>query len=475
MSKREIEHKEAGLNIVVVGHVDHGKSTVIGRLLYDTDSLPQGAIDKVAKIAHDTGKPFEYAYLLDAFEEEQQQGITIDTTRIQFSTDKRDYVIIDAPGHKEFLKNMISGAAGAEAALLIVDGKQGVQEQSRRHAYMLSLLGIKKVYVLVNKMDLAGYAETAFVKIKHEMGAFLAELGVYPLKYIPVSGLQGDNIASHSEHMEWYKGETLLEALDLLEGEQAAVSKALRLPIQDVYKFDSRRIIAGRIEAGQLAVGDEIAIYPGGRKTKVVAFPYWQSKDKVEAASAGASTGIQVADEFFNQRGEIITKASDKPPLTGKRLRVSLFWLGKNSLKLNRRYKLKLGTQEVEAQVESIEKIIDASSLDQRAAETVKEIRLNDVAEVILKLKEEIAFDRFQDYQATGRFVLVDGYDVAGGGIVLGAEKEQQGEFSQKAMRYIMNHLPQNGELIVVVKDGEIVRLERTEREVFSGIDGEGI
>jgi bifunctional enzyme CysN/CysC/sulfate adenylyltransferase subunit 1 len=340
---------------------------------------------------------------------------------------------------------------------------------------MLSLLGIKKVYVLVNKMDLAGYAETAFVKIKHDMGAFLAELGIYPLKYIPVSGLQGDNIASKSAQMPWYQGEPLLEALDLLEGEQAAVDRALRLPIQDVYKFDSRRIIAGRIEAGQLAVGDEIAIYPGGRKTKVVAFPYWQAKDQCTQAFAGASTGIQVADEFFNQRGEIITRAGDTPPLTGKRLRVSLFWLGKKPLQLNRRYKLKLGTQEVEAQVESIEKLIDASSLDQRAADTVKEIRLNDVAEVILKLKEEIAFDRFQDYQATGRFVLVDGYDVAGGGIVLAAEKEAHGEFSQKAMRYIMNHLPQNGELIVVVKDGEIVRLERTEREVFSGIDGEGI
>jgi bifunctional enzyme CysN/CysC/sulfate adenylyltransferase subunit 1 len=303
----------------------------------------------------------------------------------------------------------------------------------------------------------------------------LAELGIYPLKYIPVSGLQGDNIASKSAQMPWYQGEPLLEALDLLEGEQAAVDRALRLPIQDVYKFDSRRIIAGRIEAGQLAVGDEIAIYPGGRKTKVVAFPYWQAKDQRTQTYAGSSTGIQVADEFFNQRGEIITRAGDTPPLTGKRLRVSLFWLGKKPLQLNRRYKLKLGTQEVEAQVESIEKLIDASSLDQRAADTVKEIRLNDVAEVILKLKEEIAFDRFQDYQATGRFVLVDGYDVAGGGIVLAAEKEAHGEFSQKAMRYIMNHLPQNGELIVVVKDGEIVRLERTEREVFSGIDGEGI
>ncbi len=473
MSKTESGHKEAGLNIVVVGHVDHGKSTVIGRLLYDTGSLPQGAIDKVEKIAYDTGKPFEYAYLLDAFEEEQQQGITIDTTRIQFATQKRDYVIIDAPGHKEFLKNMISGAAGAEAALLIVDGKQGVQEQSRRHAYMLSLLGIKKVYVIVNKMDLAGYEETAFTKIRRDMGAFLTELEVYPLKYIPVSGLQGDNIAGKSDHMPWYEGETLLEALDLLEGEQKAADKALRLPIQDVYKFDSRRIIAGRIEAGQLAVGDEIAIYPGGRKTKVTAFPYWQPGDKVDRACAGASTGIQVADEFFNQRGELITRASDEPPLTGKRLRVSLFWLGRNPLQLKRRYKLKLAAQEVDAEVESIEKIIDASSLDQRAAEEVREIRLNDVAEVILKLKAEIAFDRFQDYQATGRFVLVDGYDVAGGGIVLGAEEEE--EFSGKAMRYIMNHLPRNGELIVVVKDGEIVRLERTEREVFSGADGEGI
>ena len=161
----DINNREV-LNIVAVGHVDHGKSTVIGKLLYDTHSLPEGAVEKVKRIAKETGKPFEYAYLLDAFEEEQKQGITIDTTQIQFSTDKRDYVIIDAPGHKEFLKNMISGAANAEAALLIVDAKQGVQEQSRRHAYILSLLGIKKVYVIVNKMDLVDYSEEVFKKIE---------------------------------------------------------------------------------------------------------------------------------------------------------------------------------------------------------------------------------------------------------------------------------------------------------------------
>ena len=258
----EQKRKEEGLRIVVVGHVDHGKSTVIGRLLYDTESLPEGAVDKVRRIAKETGKPFEYAYLLDAFEEEQKQGITIDTTQIQFATAKREYVIIDAPGHKEFLKNMISGAANANAAMLIVDAQQGVQEQSRRHGYMLSLLGIRKVYVIINKMDLVGYSENVFRQVADDMKDFLEGLDVHPLNYIPVSGFLGDNIASKSDNMPWYAGVNLLDSLDLLEGETGITDKALRLPIQDVFKFDERRIIAGRVESGQLNVGDEIAIYP---------------------------------------------------------------------------------------------------------------------------------------------------------------------------------------------------------------------
>ena len=416
----EQKEKEEGLRIVVVGHVDHGKSTVIGRLLYDTESLPEGAVDKVRRIARETGKPFEYAYLLDAFEEEQKQGITIDTTQIQFATDKREYVIIDAPGHKEFLKNMISGAANANAALLIVDAQQGVQEQSRRHGYMLSLLGIRKVYVIVNKMDLVDYSEQVFRQVAGDMKNFLEGLGVHPLRYIPVSGFLGDNIASQSDHMPWYAGVDLLDSLDLLEGEASIADKALRLPIQDVFKFDERRIIAGRIESGQLSVGDEIAIYPSGRRTTITEIACWQEKDRRTKAAAGESTGIIVKDEFFNQRGEIITHPADEPPAVSNRLRASLFWMGKESLRLGKTYKLKLATQEVEAEVESIVKTIDASNLDSR--EGAVEIKLNDVAEVILRLKDSIAFDVFQAHQATGRFVLVDGYDVAGGGIVVAAE-----------------------------------------------------
>jgi len=466
-----VTQKQEEMNIVVVGHVDHGKSTVLGRLLYDTHSLPLGAVEKVKKIAHDTGKPFEYAYLLDAFEEEQKQGITIDTTRIQFFTKKREYIIIDAPGHKEFLKNMISGAASAEAALLVVDAHEGVQEQSRRHAYMLSLLGIRKVYVLVNKMDLVDYREEPFQEIVEKLGAFLEELDVHPLDYLPVSGFQGDNIAEKSGNMPWYQGKSLLEALDFIEGEEAAENKSLRFPIQDVYKFDDRRIIAGRIEAGHLAQGDEIAIYPGGRKTSITAIAYWQDKDKRSEAHTGESTGIQVRDEFFNQRGEIVTRAGDTPPLTASRFRASIFWMGKEPLRFHKKYKLKLATQEVEAELAAITKIIDAAELTSR--EEAEEVRINDVAEVILQTKDEIAFDLFRDCQATGRFVIVDGYDVAGGGIVISAEEEEG--FSEKTMRYIMEHLPYNGELTVVVKNGKVDRLERIEKEIFLGIDGEGI
>lgn len=408
-----------GLKIVIVGHVDHGKSTVIGRLLYDTESLPEGAVEKVKRIAKETGKPFEYAYLLDAFEEEQKQGITIDTTQIQFFTKKREYVLIDAPGHKEFLKNMISGAANANAALLVIDAQQGVQEQSKRHGYMLSLLGIKKVYVIVNKMDLVDYSEDVFKNVVKEMGDFLAGLGVHPQAYIPVSGFYGENISKHSDSMPWYKGEPILDAIDLIPGEDNIDRKPLRLPIQDVYKFDDRRIIAGRIEAGTLSVGDEIAIYPGGRRTRIESIEHWSERDAKTSASAGESTGITVRDEFFNQRGEIITHVGDTPSLSN-RLRASLFWLGKNPLVLHKKYRLKLATQEVECEVETILRVIDAASLD--SSEAAAKIALNDVAEVILRCKDEIAFDLFDQNQATGRFVIVDGYDVAGGGIVVAAE-----------------------------------------------------
>jgi len=411
------------LKIVVVGHVDHGKSTVIGRLLYDTDSLPEGTVNKVKKIAKETGKPFEYAYLLDAFEEEQKQGITIDTTQLQFRTKKRDYVIIDAPGHKEFLKNMISGAANAEAGFLIIDAKEGVQEQSKRHAYILSLLGIKKVYVVLNKMDLVDYSQEVYETIKKEMTEFLADLKVYPIDYIPVSAYFGENILHPSEKLKWFKGNSFVGAMDAIETEKGLEDKPLRFPIQDVYKFDDRRIIAGRIESGRIKVGDKITIYPEGKKTTVKSIAYWAERDKKDVAVAGESTGIIVEDEFFNKRGEVIAFEEDKPNISNS-FRANVFWMGKNDLVKNKKYKIKLSSQEVEGEIEEIIGIVDSSSLDSKV--NSGKIKQNDVAEVIITTNEDVVFDKFADSHVTGRFVIVDGYDVAGGGIIVDAEERRE-------------------------------------------------
>ncbi|MDR3135690.1 MAG: GTP-binding protein [Deltaproteobacteria bacterium] len=405
------------LKLVFTGHVDHGKSTVIGRLLYDTNSLPQGTVDKIKRVTAETGKSFEFAFLLDAFEEEQKQGITIDTTQLQFKTDKRDYVIIDAPGHKEFLKNMISGASDAEAAFLVVDAERGVEEQSKRHAHMLSLLGIKQIGLVVNKMDLVNYSQVVFDKINEELWGFLGSLGIPRGLSIPLSAIDGDNVAKASSNLSWYNGPTLKESLDGL-GKIPEGEKGLRLPIQDVYKFDDRRILAGRIEAGRVKAGDEVLISPGGKVTRVASMAAWLDRDLKASAEFGESVGLILEEEFFNRRGEVIS-LPDSPPVTTDRLRASIFWLGKRPLTQGARYRLKLATSETEASVKEIVNLIDSSLLTAKPANG--EVGLNEVAVVEISLKKAIPVDVFSEHKATGRFVLLDGFDVSGGGIVSNA------------------------------------------------------
>src|SRR6266702_4572318 len=202
------------LKIVIVGHVDHGKSTFVGRLFHDTGSLPEGKLEQLQKIAERRGVPFEWANLMDALQSERDQNITIDTAQIWFRTAKRQYVIIDAPGHKEFLKNMITGAANAEAALLLIDAHEGIQENSRRHGYLLHFLGITQIAVLVNKMDLVGYSQAKFHQIETEYRVWLKSIGVQPATFIPIAATHGENIASRSVQMPWWQGPTVLETLD---------------------------------------------------------------------------------------------------------------------------------------------------------------------------------------------------------------------------------------------------------------------
>ncbi|MDR1164755.1 MAG: 50S ribosome-binding GTPase [Deltaproteobacteria bacterium] len=409
-----MEEARETLKVVFAGHVDHGKSTVIGRLLLDTGAIAQGAVDKARAAAKEAGQPFEFAYLLDALEEERKQGVTIDIAKIRFRTAKRDYLVIDAPGHREFLKNMISGAADAEAAFLVVDAERGVEEQSLRHAHALSLLGARRVGVIVNKMDLVGYREEAFARIRAEITAYLGNLEIDAFPVVPLSAKAGENIVTRSELMPWSASPPLSEAMDELERDRS--DESLRLPTQDVYKFDGRRIVAGRVESGGLQVGDRVVVSPGKRETQIRALASWPPAPEKVAAREGESVGLILADEFFHRRGEIISHLGD-PPQVADSIKASLFWLGRAPLARGKKYKLKLATAAVEATVAEIVSVTDSQTLNARPG--APEVGANEVAQIWLSLKEKIALDPFSRHRATGRFVLVDGYDVAGGGIVL--------------------------------------------------------
>jgi len=416
-----MEGKRQVMTVVFVGHVDHGKSSVIGRLLHDAGALPDGKLERIKRKCERESKVFEYAFLLDALIDEQDQGITIDSARCFFKTKKRDYLIIDAPGHIEFLKNMVSGAARAEAAFLIIDAKEGVRENSKRHGYILSMLGLRQVIVIVNKMDLVGYDSGVFNRIKEEFGKFLGEVGIKPMEFIPVSAIEGENIAKESGRMGWFKGNTVLSAIDSFKKETLPEDKPLRLPVQDVYKFtekgDERRIMAGRVESGTIHKGDKVVFMPSGKKSAIKTVEDF-TKPGITEVKAGYSTALTLTEQVYVGRGEIMCGQGEKPPHVSSQLKASIFWMGREPMETDKEYKLKIGTSKVEAKLREIMNVLDASTL-----ETVRKgkIERHEVAECMMECQSPIAFDLFNDIQNTGRFVIVDGYDVAGGGIITNA------------------------------------------------------
>ena len=408
------------MNIVIVGHVDHGKSTLVGRLLADTGSLPQGKLEQVREACRRTAKPFEYAFLLDALKDEQSQGITIDTARTFFKSAARDYIIIDAPGHIEFLKNMVSGAARAEAALLVIDAEEGIQENSKRHGYLLSMLGIRQVAVCVNKMDLVGYRQDVFEGIERDYRAFLKETGLKPRAFLPLAAREGENLTARSSKMSWYSGPSVLEALDAFETAPSIEDKPFRMPVQGVYKFteegDSRRIVAGRVESGSLAVGDEVVFLPSNKRSTVKTIEMFNAPQPLRV-SAGQSAGITLAEQIYINRGDVMCKSAEPPAAVGTVLNVQIFWMGKRPMVLDRPYKIKIATAQAPVRLKQIVRVIDASSLSQLST---REIGRHDVARCVLKVDSPVAVDLVNDLEATGRFVIVDEYDIAGGGIIDG-------------------------------------------------------
>jgi bifunctional enzyme CysN/CysC len=428
------------MTVVFAGHVDHGKSTVIGRLLADTGSLPEGKLQQIRALCERTSKPFEYAFLLDALRDERAQGITIDAARVFFTSAKRRYLIIDAPGHSEFLRNMVTGASRAEAAFLVIDAKEGVRENTCRHGYLLAMLGIRKVVVLINKMDLISYSQQVFAEHKEKIGRFLRAIGVEVEDFIPISGRTGDNIVSAGSYLPWYEGATLLETLDRLKTAPSCTDLPFRMPVQDVYKFtrfgDNRRIVIGTILSGTLKTGDKVVFYPSGKSSAVrsiESFPIAASTGMPpKAETAGHPVGFTLEAQIYITRGEIAAIDGESPPRVARRLKVSLFWLGRQPMVPDKEYLLRLGTGKVACRLESIARLIDASTLASRT--DAERVGRHEAAECVLTCTEPLAFDLHFEIAETGRFVLIDDFEISGGGIVRGALEDDHSWIRQRVL-----------------------------------------
>lgn len=414
------------LSLVVLGHVDHGKSTVLGRLLAETGALPEGKLQQIRDLCARTAKPFEYAFLLDALKDERDQGITIDAARCFFKTARRRYLVFDAPGHVEFLRNMITGAAKAEAAFLVIDAHEGVKENSKRHGYIASMLGLRQISVLVNKMDLCDFDSGAFESIRDEYAAFLDRLGIHPVSFIPISAMGGDNMVERSARTGWYDGPSVLAQLDAFRKETPGSDGPLRFPLQDIYKFtasgDERRILAGTIQTGSLGVGDSVVFLPSGKQARVTSIEAFNAPER-QRAVAGEATGITLDAELYLKPGELITRAADPRPEVGTRFRANLFWMGKAPLIRGKRYKLKIGAARLPLKLVEVIHVLDASDLTTESNK--QQVDRHDVAECVLESLRPFAFDRIDAVQATGRFVIVDNCEIAAAGVVLENMKDR--------------------------------------------------
>ncbi|MCU0612458.1 MAG: GTP-binding protein [Candidatus Eisenbacteria bacterium] len=400
------------LKIVIVGHVDHGKSTLIGRLFYDTGSLPPEKMREIERISEELGHETEFAFMMDHLQEERDQGITIDTAQTFFKTPKRDYVIIDAPGHRQFLKNMITGASQAEAALLVVDAAEGVREQTRRHAYLLSLLGLKQLVIAVNKMDKVGFSQARFEEVTGELVSFLSGIASHSMYLVPISARRGDNVARRSDDLPWYAGPTILEALDRFEPVEAEL-RPFRMPVQGVYPRAGKSIIVGRVESGIVHAGDDVLLLPSRRRTTVATLEQFLTEPEV--LETGESGGLTVVGEPPS-RGDVVASAAEPPAVT-TRVPATVFWMSRQPLSPDETLTFRCTTQEVPCRVTRISRKMDSSSLDV-LEENARTIADTEVAELTLETERPVVIEEHTTIPELGRFVLERGFDVIAGGIV---------------------------------------------------------
>lgn len=424
MSEKVYSSQDAATPIVIVGHVDHGKSTLIGRLLHDTDSLQDGKVAQIIESSKKRGLKIEWSFLLDSLQIERDQGVTVDSTRIPFRLGQREFVIVDAPGHRQFLRNMITGAADAEAAVLVVDAQEGAREQTRRHAMLLHLIGIRHVIVLLNKVDLLDFDQAKVEAVEKSVTELLNKLGLEAALFVPASARDGDNIASRSERSPWYKGPTLTEALASVPSPASRSELALRLPVQDVYRFDNTRYVAGRVERGRVRVGDTVIIGTQKTPARIASIESWHTAPHV-SASAGQSIAVTLEPDVIPDRGDLLHHA-DAAPMEASRVRVRLFWLRQEPLRVGEHFRLRLATAEHAVTVTAIDKVVDLDDLTEHPG---TEVPPEGFAEIVLSAAENIQFDPFTPGTTDGRGVLVDRQQrIVGGAPIIGPASIADGE-----------------------------------------------
>jgi bifunctional enzyme CysN/CysC len=403
---RAQEHKGL-LRFITCGSVDDGKSTLIGRLLYESELLFEdqlAALEADSKHAGTQGGELDLALLLDGLEAEREQGITIDVAYRYFASDRRKFIVADTPGHEQYTRNMVTGASNADCAVLLVDARKGVLTQTRRHTYIVSLLGLRHVVLAVNKLDLVGYSEPGFREIAAEYHGFASELGLEEVTCIPVSALRGDNVITRSERTPWYDGPTLLDYLEGVEiDEDRLQTGSFRLPVQWVNRPDAEfRGFAGMIVSGSVKPGDRVVVVPSGRESRVKRIVTYDGD--LACAVAGQSVTLTLADEVDVSRGDVIASAQS-PPRVGEQFEATAVWMAEEPLLRGRSYLLRAGTSTATATIAPIKYKVNVDSLQRIAAE---QLELNEIGVCELELDRPIAFDPYSLSRDMGGFVLID-------------------------------------------------------------------
>jgi sulfate adenylyltransferase large subunit len=414
------------LRLATAGSVDDGKSTLIGRLLYDSKQVLRDQLEHVEEVSERRGDGYvNLALLTDGLRAEREQGITIDVAYRYFSTPRRKFIIADTPGHEQYTRNMVTGASTADLSVVLVDARTGVVEQSKRHAFIASLLHIPHVVVCVNKMDLVDWDESVFEGIVAELRAFGAQLEIPDLSFIPVSALLGDNVVDPSENMGWYEGPTLLEHLEGVEVASSQNLSEARFPVQWVIRphpseRPDYRGYAGRVAGGVLCPGDEVVVLPSGSHTRIAAIDSYDGE--LEAAHPPMSVTVLLEDDVDVSRGDMICRAEDAPQPT-RELVADVCWMATAPLRPGGRYAIKHTTRGARAVVEALEHRVDVPTLEPRPAE---ELALNDIGRVRLRLSSPLAADPYALNRTTGSFILIDEAtnDTVGAGMVAGADAD---------------------------------------------------